>query len=264
VLRHSRNALERSPSLTAQLHEEQIQFILLVSLNAVFEGLAGGEVFNHKGKTDILIRMEDTNFFVGECKIWTGPSDFTKAISQRTPACGARAGSWAQFCIGEHNRDHPAGDHLDRQLRIDCRAAVAGDGNRIADSPLHGFLALLDRAGIKVPLRCWRTPAGPPRGSLAWKYLSRNALGLLTLLLLRVELAQSLSLVGVLISQLTTDMPSAALEFTPVININSTRCDDHKCLTPLWYESKYHGSGCKTPDLTCQLHPGKKFLRASS
>ena len=57
----SRNALERSPSLTAQLHEEQIRFILLVSLNAVFEGLAGGEVFNHKGKTDILIRMENTN-----------------------------------------------------------------------------------------------------------------------------------------------------------------------------------------------------------
>ena len=82
VLRHSRNALERSPSLTALLHEEQIRFILLVSLNAVFEGLAGGEVFNHKGKTDILIRMEDTNVFVGECKIWTGSSDFTKAISQ--------------------------------------------------------------------------------------------------------------------------------------------------------------------------------------
>ena len=82
VLRHSRNALERSPSLTAQLHEEQIRFILLVSLNAVFEGLAGGEVFNHKGKTDILIRMDDINVFVGECKIWTGPADFTKAISQ--------------------------------------------------------------------------------------------------------------------------------------------------------------------------------------
>ena len=82
VLRHSRNALERSPSLTARLNEEQIRFILLVSLNAVFEGLAGGEVFNHKGKTDILIRMEDTNVFVGECKIWTGPSDFTEAIDQ--------------------------------------------------------------------------------------------------------------------------------------------------------------------------------------
>ena len=82
VLRHSRNALERSPSLTAKLYEEEIRFILLVSLNAVFEGLAGGEVFNHKGKTDILIRVEDTNVFVGECKVWTGPSDFRKAIDQ--------------------------------------------------------------------------------------------------------------------------------------------------------------------------------------
>jgi hypothetical protein len=26
--------------------------------------------------------MEDTNVFVGECKIWTGPSDLPKAISQ--------------------------------------------------------------------------------------------------------------------------------------------------------------------------------------
>jgi hypothetical protein len=82
VLRHSRNALERSPSLTTHMHEEQIRFMLLVSLNAVFEGLAGGEVFNHKGKTDILIRMEGVNVFVGECKIWTGQSDFTEAISQ--------------------------------------------------------------------------------------------------------------------------------------------------------------------------------------
>jgi hypothetical protein len=82
VLRHSRNALERSPSLTAKLLEEEIRFILLVSLNAVFEGLAGGEVFNHKGRTDILIRVEDTNVFVGECKIWTGSSDFNKAINQ--------------------------------------------------------------------------------------------------------------------------------------------------------------------------------------
>jgi hypothetical protein len=82
VLRHSRNALERSPSLTAELGEEQIRFILLVNLNAVFEGQAGGEVFNHKGKTDILIRVEDDNVFVGECKIWEGESKFTEAIDQ--------------------------------------------------------------------------------------------------------------------------------------------------------------------------------------
>jgi len=43
--------------------------VLLVNLNAVFEGQVGGEVFNHRGKTDILIRVQDNNVFVGECKI---------------------------------------------------------------------------------------------------------------------------------------------------------------------------------------------------
>jgi hypothetical protein len=82
VLQYSRNALERSLSLTAVLSEEQIRLILLVNLNVPFEGLAGGEVFNHKGKTDILIRMQDTNIFVCECKIWSGQSDLTEAIDQ--------------------------------------------------------------------------------------------------------------------------------------------------------------------------------------
>lgn len=54
VLRNSRNALERSPSMTTRLNEEQIRDLLLVNLNAQFEGKAGGEVFNGEGKTDIL------------------------------------------------------------------------------------------------------------------------------------------------------------------------------------------------------------------
>lgn len=55
VLEHQRNALERSPSLTAHLAEPEIRLLLLVGLNAVFEGQAMGEVFNSRGKTDILI-----------------------------------------------------------------------------------------------------------------------------------------------------------------------------------------------------------------
>jgi hypothetical protein len=41
--------------MTARLNEEQIRDLLLVNLNAQFEGKAGGEVFNGEGKTDILI-----------------------------------------------------------------------------------------------------------------------------------------------------------------------------------------------------------------
>jgi len=82
VLRNSRNALERAPALAAKLDEEQIRDLLLVNLNAHFEGDAAGEVFNGGGKTDVLIRVEDRNIFIGECKIWGGPSTMDDALKQ--------------------------------------------------------------------------------------------------------------------------------------------------------------------------------------
>ena len=82
VLRNARNALERSPSMTAHLDEEKIRDLLLMSLNAQFEGAAAGEVFNAAGKTDILIRAEDRNVFIAECKIWRGPKTIRDALDQ--------------------------------------------------------------------------------------------------------------------------------------------------------------------------------------
>lgn len=83
VLIHSRNALERSPSLAEKLGEDQIRDILLISLNAVFEGAATGETFNHLGKTDILVRIEDTNVFIGECKVWKTEELFVQALDDQ-------------------------------------------------------------------------------------------------------------------------------------------------------------------------------------
>ena len=82
VLRNQRNALERTPSVAAKLDEEEIRDILLVGLNAQFEGDAGGELFNGAGKTDILIRVEDRNIFIGECKVWSGPKTMDDALEQ--------------------------------------------------------------------------------------------------------------------------------------------------------------------------------------
>lgn len=70
VLRNARNALERSPSMSAKLDEEETRDLLLVMLNGQFEGKAAGEVFNCTGKTDILVRDGDRNVFIGECKIF--------------------------------------------------------------------------------------------------------------------------------------------------------------------------------------------------
>jgi hypothetical protein len=82
VLRNARNALERTPSMTANLDEEKIRDLLLVLLNAQFEGAAAGEVFNAAGKTDILIRDGDRNVFIAECKIWKGPKTIRDALGQ--------------------------------------------------------------------------------------------------------------------------------------------------------------------------------------
>ena len=84
VLRNARNALERSPSMSAKLGEEEIRDLLLVSLNAQFEGKAAGEVFNCTGRSDILVREGDRNVFIGECKIYD-PKD-TQGMDALSPA----------------------------------------------------------------------------------------------------------------------------------------------------------------------------------
>lgn len=82
ILVNARNALERSPSMTATLNEEQIRDLLLVALNSQLAGQAGGELFNGAGKTDILIRVEDRNIFIAECKIWRGPKTVRDGLDQ--------------------------------------------------------------------------------------------------------------------------------------------------------------------------------------
>lgn len=83
-------ALERRPDSAYALvpHEERLRDWLIFLLNANYEDPSGGDVFiggetvNGKGKTDILVRHEGENAFIGECKYWTGPSDFDAAIDQ--------------------------------------------------------------------------------------------------------------------------------------------------------------------------------------
>lgn len=74
--------MERSPNMFAEMEEEEIRNLFLVALNAQFEGAATGETFNHQGKTDILIRVEDRNIFIAECKFWGGRKAFLAAVDQ--------------------------------------------------------------------------------------------------------------------------------------------------------------------------------------
>ncbi|NWL25786.1 hypothetical protein DM794_01690 [Paenarthrobacter ureafaciens] len=78
-------ALERSPDTADKLlnlHEETIRDILLMVLNANWRGQATGETFNGDGKTDIVLRHEDRNAIIVECKIWGGQGIFNEALTQ--------------------------------------------------------------------------------------------------------------------------------------------------------------------------------------
>jgi hypothetical protein len=62
--------------------EEARRQVLLNALNTHYRGEGTAEAFNVSGKTDILIRHEGVNLFIGECKFWTGPKGFRDALDQ--------------------------------------------------------------------------------------------------------------------------------------------------------------------------------------
>ncbi len=76
-------AVERLPATFVGMPEESLRDVLLVILNNRF-GPATGETFSRSGKTDILISYDGDQraVFIAECKWWSGPADFRKAITQ--------------------------------------------------------------------------------------------------------------------------------------------------------------------------------------
>jgi hypothetical protein len=76
------HVMERSPRAFATMGEEDLRQHFLVQLNGQFEGSATGETFNYEGKTDILIRNDDRNVFIAECKFWKGEKGLSETIDQ--------------------------------------------------------------------------------------------------------------------------------------------------------------------------------------
>jgi hypothetical protein len=74
---------ERYPSTYRNKGEEDLRDHILLFLQPNFENVsATGESFNKSGKTDILLRHESTNVFIGECKIWKGEKQLYSTIDQ--------------------------------------------------------------------------------------------------------------------------------------------------------------------------------------
>jgi hypothetical protein len=82
VLYTQARAMELTPGAFADRDEEAIRDHLLGGLALGFEGTVTGETFNKSGKSDILLRRENKNLFVAECKIWKGEAAYLAAITQ--------------------------------------------------------------------------------------------------------------------------------------------------------------------------------------
>jgi hypothetical protein len=74
--------MERSPKTYAPMGEEGLRQVILAALNPHYRGQATAEAFNFEGKTDILIRHDERNLFIAECKFWSGAKGFTDTIDQ--------------------------------------------------------------------------------------------------------------------------------------------------------------------------------------
>ena len=82
LIKHQGSTFERTPYTFRNMNEEDLRTVILSSLNGVYSGKANAEAFRNKGKTDICIEYENRAAFVAECKMWTGKSGVSKAITQ--------------------------------------------------------------------------------------------------------------------------------------------------------------------------------------
>lgn len=82
VIRSIGQDMERSPATYAGMGEEDRRQTLLAALNTHYRGQTVAEAFNVSGKTDLLVRHDAQNLFIGECKFWSGQKGFGETVDQ--------------------------------------------------------------------------------------------------------------------------------------------------------------------------------------
>jgi hypothetical protein len=159
VLRSMSKVIERCPNSFMDMDEEAIRMHFLLQLNGHYEGSASGETFNKSGKTDILIRVEDKNIFIGECKFWKGPKSFENAIDQ---LLGYLAWRDTKCALLIFNRNKKSSDvaikmHEIMKNRVECKRIIEvnpeGDSKYIFTKESdHGREILITTQLYDVPI----------------------------------------------------------------------------------------------------------------
>jgi len=104
-IRHQGRTFELTPSTYAVHGEEDLRNIILAQLNGHFQGDAVGEAFRGRGKTDICIEQDNRAAFVGECKLWTGPTGLAAALDQLLGYLTWRDSKAALIIFNAKNKD---------------------------------------------------------------------------------------------------------------------------------------------------------------
>jgi hypothetical protein len=107
IIKNMVAVMERSPRAFATIQEEDLRTHFLFQLNGQYEGMATGETFNFRGRTDIFIPFDGRNVFIAECKFWSGEKAFLETISQLLSYLSWRDTKTA-ILVFNRNKDHSA------------------------------------------------------------------------------------------------------------------------------------------------------------
>jgi hypothetical protein len=106
--------MERHPSIYTGKDEDTLRDHFIMFLSPHFSSVTG-ETFNKKGKTDILIRYENSNIFVAECKFWKGIKAFYDTIDQILTYLTWRDSKTAILCFVKNNELNPILEQIESE-----------------------------------------------------------------------------------------------------------------------------------------------------
>jgi hypothetical protein len=98
--------MERHPRAYAKKQEHDLRDHLLTVLSTHYPNTTG-ETFSKRGRTDILVRHDGTNVFVGEFKFWRGLKSFHETIDQVLGYLTWRDSKAAIVCFVNNNEINP-------------------------------------------------------------------------------------------------------------------------------------------------------------
>jgi len=149
--------MERHPSIYFEKDEETLRDHFIMMLSSHFPSVTG-ETFNKTGKTDVLIRYENSNIFVAECKFWKGIKAFYETIDQILSYLTWRDSKTAILCFVKNKELDPILKQIESETsKHSCYVKYNG---KQSDSWFDFNFHLKDDSsrGIKLAVLCFHFP----------------------------------------------------------------------------------------------------------